>query len=153
MANRSDRELAKSAECLWHQASKAEWNPARGYHQGQRSRPHQQAGHKTAPDQCQTSNRHLQRGSHPQRTLGECPFCVEADASGQWHMRSSGTLPQPRSACPALLLERPHCCWATASKIGAVREGPVLSGETELKLLRNAFACRRPQANAGKPSI
>jgi hypothetical protein len=37
MANRSDRELAKSAECLWHQASIAEWNPARGYHQGQRS--------------------------------------------------------------------------------------------------------------------
>ena len=35
MANRSDRELAKSSECLSHNASIAEWNPARGYHQGQ----------------------------------------------------------------------------------------------------------------------
>jgi hypothetical protein len=35
-SNRSNRELAQSAQCLWHQAGKAEWNPARGYHQGQR---------------------------------------------------------------------------------------------------------------------
>lgn len=35
------------------EACKAEWDLARGHHQGQRSRkgPHQQAGHKTAPDQ------------------------------------------------------------------------------------------------------
>jgi hypothetical protein len=35
------------------EACKAEWDQARGHHQGQRSRerPHQQAGHKTAPDQ------------------------------------------------------------------------------------------------------
>ena len=42
------RLMSKASE-----ACKAEWDQARGHHQGQRSRerPHQQAGHKTAPDQ------------------------------------------------------------------------------------------------------
>lgn len=72
MAYRSDREPGHPAERPRHHSLQSRVGPSSRIPSGPavRKRLHQQAGHKTAPDQrARSSNRHLQRGSHPHRTL------------------------------------------------------------------------------------
>ena len=76
MANRSDREPGQPAECPRRHSLKSRMGPCSRTPSGPavHDRPHQQAGHKTAPDQRQSVNSPLQRGSHPHRTskLARC---------------------------------------------------------------------------------
>ena len=107
MANRSDRESGHPTECPRQKACVAEWDLVRGPHQGQQSfsdcinRPKT----RLLPTKAATSNRALQRGSHPHRTLWLSAH------------RSSGARPDYPRVCP----------YCGCAKEGATRQLPQLS--------------------------
>ena len=103
MANRSDRERGQPTECQRRHSLRNSLGPRSRTPSGPAAclRLHQQAEDKSAPDRrAKRSKRHLQRGSHPDRTFDCHSVRIASNDAG---------LRQPEMPSPSANTQEPLC--------------------------------------------